>query len=90
MYKRSSGKSTITYDDAVEEALCHGWVDVQTKRIDDERYGLRFTPRRKGSNWSRYNKARGLKMLLAGKMTLAGRAVLPNDVLRRERNVIGA
>ena len=85
LYKKSSGKSTITYDEAVEEALCYGWIDVQTKRIDEERYGLRFTPRRRGSKWSRYNKARGLKMLLAGRMTQAGKALLPNDVLKREK-----
>ena len=88
-YKKSSGKLTITYDEAVEEALCYGWIDVQTKRIDEERYGLRFTPRQRGSKWSRYNKARGLKMLLAGRMTKAGKALLPNDVLKHERDRIG-
>jgi len=88
-YKKSSRKSAITYDEAVEEALCYGWIDVQKKRIDEERYGLRFTQRRRGSKWSRYNKARGLKMLLAGRMTQAGKVLLPNDVLNRERGSIG-
>jgi uncharacterized protein YdeI (YjbR/CyaY-like superfamily) len=81
-YKKSSGKPTITYDEAVEEAICYGWIDHQIKPVDDERYALRLTSRRKGSGWAESNKARALKMIRAGKMTRAGRLVLPAEVLR--------
>jgi uncharacterized protein YdeI (YjbR/CyaY-like superfamily) len=80
-YKKSSSRQSITYDDAVEEAICFGWIDGQTRRIDAERYALRLTPRRKKSNWSQSNKARAVKMLRARKMTRAGKDILPADVL---------
>ena len=83
LYRKPSGGAGIAYNDAVEEAVCYGWIDGQTKRIDDARYALRLTPRRRGSSWSESNKARALKMLLAGKMTRAGRALLPTDVVQR-------
>jgi uncharacterized protein YdeI (YjbR/CyaY-like superfamily) len=82
-YRKSSGKPTIPYDDAVEKAICYGWIDSQQKPIDAERLARRFTPRRKQSEWSKYNKARALKMLREGRMTRAGMAVLPTEVLRR-------
>src|SRR5512133_1965037 len=50
--KKASGKQTVTLVDLQEVALCHGWVDTQTKGIDDERYAIRFVPRRSASNWS--------------------------------------
>ena len=81
-YKKSSRKTMVTYDDAVEEALCYGWIDGQTRGIDEEKYALRFTPRREKSVWSKSNKARALKMLLDGKMTQAGKASLPAQILR--------
>ena len=79
-YKRT-GKPTITYSDAVEEAICYGWIDSQLNRMDDERFVRRFSPRREGSHWSRRNRGRALRMLRAGKMTEAGMAVLPADVV---------
>jgi uncharacterized protein YdeI (YjbR/CyaY-like superfamily) len=79
-YKRT-GKQTVSYDDAVEEAICYGWVDSQQNRMDEERFVLRFSPRRKRSHWSQSNKDRALRMLRAGKMVEAGMAVLPQDVL---------
>lgn len=79
-YKKASGKPSIAYEDAVEEAICYGWIDSRMKGIDSERYAIRFTPRRKGSNWSESNRARALKMLRAGKMTSAGFAALPEDL----------
>jgi len=87
-YKKHSRKPTIGYDDAVEEALCYGWIGGQTKRIDEERYALRLTPSRKASNWSESNKARALKMLLQGKMTRAGRALLPAEILELGRKTL--
>ena len=83
IYKKPLAKTGITYDDAVEEAVCYGWIDVQTKGMDEARYALRLTPRRRGSSWSESNKARALKMVLAGKMTRAGRALLPTDIGQR-------
>jgi uncharacterized protein YdeI (YjbR/CyaY-like superfamily) len=54
-YKKLSGKPRIPYNDAVEEALCFGWIDGKIKRINEEYYIQRFTPRRPGSRWSKYN-----------------------------------
>ncbi len=73
-YKKDSGKPTLAYDDAVEEALCFGWIDSIIKTIDDEKYCRKFTPRRDGSNWSALNRQRVAKMIKAKKMTQAGLA----------------
>ena len=54
-YKKHTGKPTVSYPDSVEEALCFGWIDGLKKRIDDETYAHRFTPRRPGSKWSPLN-----------------------------------
>jgi len=79
-HKKASRRLGISYEDAVEEAICYGWIDSRMKGIDSARYAIRFTPRRKGSNWSESNRARALKMLRAGKMTSAGFAALPDDL----------
>ena len=71
-YKKSSGKSRISYDDSVEEAICFGWIDSTVKKIDDEKFAQRFTPRKKTSVWSKLNKMRVRKMMKAGKMKQAG------------------
>ena len=73
-YKKHTGKPRIPYDDAVEEALCYGWIDSTVKRIDDEKYAQKFTPRNEKSNWSELNKKRARKMIKAGRMTQAGLA----------------
>ena len=54
--KKASGRSRISYNDAVEEALCFGWVDSLIKRLDDDRYARKFTPRKPGSKWSTINR----------------------------------
>ena len=82
-HKKPSSKSTIDYNESVEEAICYGWIDGQIKRIDEEKYVRRFTPRRQCSNWSESNKRRASSMLREGKMTQAGRAVLPSEILVR-------
>jgi uncharacterized protein YdeI (YjbR/CyaY-like superfamily) len=64
----------IAYEDAIEEALCWGWIDSIIKKVDPEKYVRRFTPRRPGSIWSRLNKRRIAKMVKAGRMTKAGLA----------------
>ena len=71
-YKKHTGKPRIPYDDAVEEALCYGWIDSIVKRIDDERFMQKFTPRQENSMWSAHNKKRALEMIRLGRMTEAG------------------
>ena len=71
-YKKHTGKPKILYDDAVEEAICFGWIDGIVKKIDEEKYAQRYTPRKKKSVWSDLNKSRAKKMIELGKMTNAG------------------
>jgi len=70
--RKSSGKARIPYNDAVEEALCYGWIDSIQKGIDGERFTQRFSPRRKGSPASEINRQRILKLIAEKKMTKAG------------------
>ncbi|MBK0403474.1 YdeI/OmpD-associated family protein [Adhaeribacter sp. BT258] len=71
-YKLSTKKPTVTYEEAVEEALCFGWIDGIRKGIDDDTYMNRFTPRKPKSTWSVVNQDRVAKLIAAGKMTDAG------------------
>jgi uncharacterized protein YdeI (YjbR/CyaY-like superfamily) len=80
-YKKHTGRPTIPYDCAVEEALCFGWIDSTVKRIDDEKYAQRFTPRKDNKNWSDPNKKRVRKLMKEGKMTKAGLAKISDEVL---------
>ncbi len=75
LHRGQSG--TITYLDAVEEALCFGWIDGIAKRHGSAT-AQRFTPRRAGSNWTELNKDRARRLITAGKMTEAGRRTLPD------------
>jgi uncharacterized protein YdeI (YjbR/CyaY-like superfamily) len=79
-YKKATKKPSINYVDAVEEAICFGWIDGLEKGLDAERYALRFSPRRPKSNWTETNKERARKMIAEGRMMEAGRATLPPDV----------
>jgi len=74
LYKKNSNKPTITYEEAVEEALCFGWIDGIIKRIDGEKYATRFSPRRRGSVWSESNKKRVARMIEQRRMTEIGLA----------------
>jgi uncharacterized protein YdeI (YjbR/CyaY-like superfamily) len=92
-YKKHTGRPRIPYDDAVEEALCFGWIDSIIKRIDDEKYVQRFTPRKGNSQWSDLNRERVRKLIKEGRMTRAGSAKINEGVLtknapslKRERN----
>lgn len=69
---------TFWYIDAVEEAMCFGWIDSTTKKMDNGITAQRLAPRRKGSLWSELNKERCRRMERLGRMTDAGRAVLPD------------
>ena len=80
-YKKDSGQPRIPYDDAVEEALCFGWIDSIVKRIDDEKFAQKFTPRRDGSRWSALNERRVRKLIREGRMTEAGLAKLDPAML---------
>jgi len=71
-YKKHTGKSTLEYDEAVEEALCFGWIDSIIKKIDDEKYARKLTPRKADSRWSEINKKRITKLRKQGLMTEAG------------------
>jgi len=71
-YKKHTGKPSVYYNEAVEEALCFGWIDSIIKRLDDERYMQKFTPRNDLSSWSETNKKRVEKMIAQGKMTKHG------------------
>jgi uncharacterized protein YdeI (YjbR/CyaY-like superfamily) len=71
-YKKGSGKQSMTWSESVDEALAFGWIDGIRKRIDDERYMNRFTPRRVGSNWSAVNIARVTALSKEGRMHPAG------------------
>jgi len=78
--KKGSGKKSITYGEALDEALCFGWVDNLKKRLDDEYYLFRFVPRKRGSKWSQVNLDKFAALEKAGKMTDAGRAAKPASV----------
>ncbi len=71
-YKKGVPKVSMTYPESVDEALCFGWIDGLTKRIDDEVYAIRFTPRRRRSNWSAINLAKVAELTAAGRMHPAG------------------
>ncbi len=71
-YKKHTGKPSLPYDGAVEEALCFGWIDSTVKRLDDEKYAQKFTPRNTKSNWSELNIKRAWKMIKEKRMTRAG------------------
>ena len=66
-------------DQAVEEAICYGWIDSRVKRIGQTKLGLRLTPRRSRTNWSKYNRVRAMNLLHYGKITKAGMKVLPAE-----------
>jgi uncharacterized protein YdeI (YjbR/CyaY-like superfamily) len=77
-YVASSGKPSLPYLHAVEEALCFGWIDGIAKKLDQERLAQRFTPRRPKSNWTELNKERARRLIASGHMTEAGHATLPD------------
>jgi uncharacterized protein YdeI (YjbR/CyaY-like superfamily) len=74
IYKKHSETPSVTLMQAMEEAICFGWIDSQMQPVDAERYVLRFTPRRKTSNWSERNKGWAARLIEEGRMTDAGLA----------------
>jgi uncharacterized protein YdeI (YjbR/CyaY-like superfamily) len=73
-WRQQSGRTGPTYDDAVQEALCFGWIDSKPAKLDDHRTMLRFSPRKRGSGWARTNKVRIERLIRDGLMTEAGLA----------------
>ena len=78
-YKRNTGVASIEYSDALDEALCYGWVDSLVKRLDDRRYALKFTPRRADSRWSEKNRTRYAALKAGGRLRPAGINRPPTD-----------
>ena len=79
-FKKHTGKPNITYDAAVEEALCFGWIDSLIKRLDDDRYARKFTPRTNIRKWSASNIKRVQELIASGRMTEVGLAKFSPDV----------
>ncbi len=74
IYKKASGKKTVTYAEALDEALCYGWIDGQKKTYDAESFLQKFTPRRSKSMWSKRNREHTMRLIKEKRMTAAGRA----------------
>ena len=72
-FKRGAVGPTLTYNDAVEEAICFGWIDGVKRSVDADRYMHRFSPRRPASRWSALNRERAARMEAEGRMAAAGR-----------------
>ena len=79
-YKKGTGKQTMSLTEAIDEAICFGWIDNVQKKVDDERYTLRFTPRRPNSSWSKRTIERAKRLIAEGKMTKSGLETLPGGI----------
>ena len=89
-HKAHTGVKCMPYEDTVREALCFGWIDSLIKRLDDNRYALKVTPRRGISKWSDINRRRWMELKTAGLLTPAGLAAAPTDNTYGPRPVIPA
>jgi uncharacterized protein YdeI (YjbR/CyaY-like superfamily) len=78
-HKRHTGRTSIDYGDAVDEALCFGWIDSLVKRLDDERFARKFTPRKLDSKWSTSNRQRYAQLRASGRLMPAGVNRPPTD-----------
>ncbi len=84
-YRKDSGKPTMTWSDSVDEALCFGWIDGIRKKVNDEAYANRFTPRRPGSNWSAINIAKVEMLTRQERMQAAGLAAFAKRTAVKSR-----
>lgn len=87
-FKKGSGVASVSYDEALDEALCHGWIDGQLKKSDADSFLRKFTPRRKNSTWSKRNVAHATRLMEAGRMKPAGRREI--DAARADGRWIAA
>ncbi len=78
-HKDHTGVTSMPYEDAVREALCFGWIDSLVKRVDDDRYVRKFTPRKPTSKWSDINRKRWAELEAAGLLAAPGLAAAPTD-----------
>jgi uncharacterized protein YdeI (YjbR/CyaY-like superfamily) len=78
-HKAHTGVKSVPYEDTVREALCFGWIDSLVKRLDDDRFVLKITPRKPTSKWSDLNRKRWAELEAAGRLTPAGLAAAPTD-----------
>jgi uncharacterized protein YdeI (YjbR/CyaY-like superfamily) len=78
-HKRHTGVKSLPYEDAVREALCFGWIDSLVKRLDDDRYAIKVTPRQPASKWSALNRKRWTELKTAGLLAPAGLAAPPTE-----------
>ncbi len=87
-HKAHTGVKSIPYEDTVRDALCFGWIDSLVKRLDDERYAIKVTPRQPTSKWSDINRKRWLELKAAGLLTSAGLAAAPTNNTYAPRPVV--
>ena len=87
-YKAHTGVTSVPYEDTVREALCFGWIDSLVRRLDDDRYALKVTPRQPTSKWSDTNRTRWAELQTAGLLASAGLAAAPTDNSYAPRPVI--
>src|SRR5256885_16771084 len=87
-YKAHTGVRSVPYEDTVREALCFGWIDSLIKRLDDDRYALKVTPRKLASKWSAINRKRWAELKAAGLLTSPGLAAAPTSNTYAPRPVI--
>jgi uncharacterized protein YdeI (YjbR/CyaY-like superfamily) len=78
-HKRHTNVKSLPYEDAVREALCFGWIDSLVKRLDEDRFALKVTPRKPASKWSDINRRRWAELRAAGLLTPAGVAAAPTE-----------
>ncbi len=83
-HKKATGKQVFTWSQLVDELLCVGWIDGQSKGIDDERFAQRVTPRKPGSNWSKVNVAKVAELTAHGRMLPAGLAAFEQRDVAKE------
>jgi uncharacterized protein YdeI (YjbR/CyaY-like superfamily) len=82
-HKKGTGTASITWPESVEQALCFGWIDGVRKSVDEQRYAIRFTPRKASSIWSRINVAKAHELIEAGLMQPAGLAAFQKRTAAR-------
>src|SRR5260370_17454239 len=87
-HRDHTGVESLPYEDSVREALCFGWVDSLIKRLDDDRYARKFTPRQPTSKWSESNRKRWIELKACGLLTAAGLATAPTDKSYAQRPAI--
>jgi uncharacterized protein YdeI (YjbR/CyaY-like superfamily) len=82
-FKQHTGKARVTYNEAVEEALCFGWIDSTVRRVDEDRYAQRFSPRKPGTPYSQANRERLAALIAKGKVAKAVLATLEKPAPKR-------